>query len=92
MRARYRGRAGVAVHADSVRDRLKLECASMRVGESGVGRIRHLEEWPGCQSNQLYSMNRSRCIFHKKHNKHARMGVDIHIAAVHYNRTLSGYV
>ena len=43
----------------------ELGSASTRVGESGVGLIRRLGERPGYQSNQLYSMGRSCCIFTK---------------------------
>ena len=70
-----------------VQDCLKLGPASMRVGESGVGRIRRLGEWPGYQSNQLYSIG-SWCIFTRsmintREKKSKQKDVDMKLNVMH---------
>jgi hypothetical protein len=70
------------------RDCLRLGSASMRAGESGVGRIRRLGEWPGYQSSQLYSMGRSCCIITRRvistrEKKSKQKGVDMKLNVMH---------
>jgi hypothetical protein len=60
----------------------------MKAGESGVGRIRRLGEWPGYQSSQFYSMGRSCCIFTRsvintREKKSKQKSVDMKLNVMH---------
>jgi hypothetical protein len=57
----------------------------MRAGESGVGRIRRLGEWPEYQSSQLYRSRRvfTRGVIRTREKKSKQKGVDMNLNVMH---------